>query len=87
MTLLGMVLTVASTVMTLDQMWGDVPRWGLELSSRFPYLFSPQAGFTIQHYVQNTHPDIAWGILVAATVFFYLTMAPSRRSGASEIQF
>ena len=87
MTLLGMVLTVASTVMTLDQMWGDVPRWGLELSSRFPYLFSPQAGFTIQHYVQNTHPDIAWGILVAATVFFYLTMAPSRRSSASEIQF
>jgi hypothetical protein len=82
MTLLGMVLTVASTVMTLDQMWRDVARWGSDLSSRFPWLFSPEAGFTIQHYVQNTHPDIAWGILVAGMVFFYLTMAPSRASTA-----
>jgi hypothetical protein len=82
MTLLGMVLTVASTIMTLDQMWRDVARWGRELSSRFPWLFSPEAGSTIRHYVENTHPDIAWGILVAGMVFFYLTMTPSKPSTA-----
>jgi hypothetical protein len=77
-----MVLTVASTIMTLDQMWRDVARWGRELSSRFPWLFSPEAGSTIRHYVENTHPDIAWGILVAGMVFFYLTMTPSKPSTA-----
>ena len=87
MTLLGLVLTLASTVMTLDQMWSDVPRWSRELSERFPSLFSPEAGFTIQRYVQNTHPDIAWGILVAGMVFFYLTMAPSRRASGRDDLF
>jgi hypothetical protein len=81
MTLLGFVLTVASSVMTLDQMWGnDLPRWGSDLAQQFPSIFSPDAGLTIQSYVQNTHPDIGWGVLVAAMVFFYLTMMPSPKA-------
>ena len=84
MTLLGILLTVASSVMTLDQMWKDVGRWGRELSVQFPWLFSPTAGFTIRHYVENTHPDIGWGILVAGMVFFYLTVMPGR--GRRDVQ-
>ena len=83
MTLLGVVLTLASCVMTLDQMWSNVDRWGRDLSRAFPRLFTPQAGFTIRHYVENTHPDIAWGILVIAMVFFYLTVTVPRRTARS----
>jgi hypothetical protein len=79
MALLGLVLTVASSVMTLDQMWSNVGRWGQDLCGQFPWLFSPQSGFTIRHYVENTHPDIAWGILVAGMVFFYLSITLRKR--------
>ena len=79
MTLLGLLLTVASSVMTLDQMWSNVGRWGRDLSAEFPRLFTPEAGFTIRHYVENTHPDIAWGIVVVGMVFFYLSVTVGRR--------
>jgi hypothetical protein len=74
MMLLGWVLTIASTVMTLVQMGRGMTPFGLHLSRVFPSIFSPQSGDTIRSVVQGTHPDIGWGILVIGGVFFYFTI-------------
>ncbi len=84
--LLGIFLSFVTTVMTLNVMMdhGDVGAFGAKLCKAFPRLFSPASGQTIREYIQGTHPDIAWGVLVAAGVFFYLSLAPSpiQRLGA-----
>lgn len=91
--LLGIFLSFVTTVMTLDVMMdhGDVGAFGAKLCKAFPWLFSPASGQTIREYIQGTHPDIAWGVFVAAGVFFYLSLAPSskqahRRGGGDIFQ-
>jgi hypothetical protein len=79
--LLGIFLSFVTTVMTLNVMMdhGDVRAFGVNLSNAFPWLFSPASGQIIRKYIQGTHPDIAWGVLLAAGVFFYLSLAPSSK--------
>jgi hypothetical protein len=74
MMLLGCLLTIASTAMTLVQMGRGMTDFGQHLSSEFPSVFSPQSGDTILSVVQGTHPDIGWGILVVGAIFFYFTI-------------
>jgi hypothetical protein len=77
--LLGVFLSLVTSVMTLDVMMdhGDVGALGISLNKAFPWLFSESSGTTLQKYIHGTHPDIAWGVLVAAGVFFYLSLAPT----------
>ena len=79
--MLGIFLSFVTTVMTLNVMMdhGDVRAFGVKLSNAFPWLFSPASGQIIRKYIQGTHPDIAWGVLLAAGVFFYLSLAPSSK--------
>ena len=57
----------------------DLDQFGQNLSDAMPWLFSPDSGHTIQHYLDGTQPDIAWGILIIGLVFLYLSLTPSPR--------
>ncbi len=81
MALLGFLLTIISATMTLNCMltYHDADRaaFGENLSQAFPHIFSPQSGETILQYLQATHPDKGWGVLVIGMVFLYLSLTPS----------
>ncbi|HEX4054034.1 MAG TPA: hypothetical protein VHX86_07190 [Tepidisphaeraceae bacterium] len=82
--LLGLLLTAFSVMMPM-KILVDIPssnldRFGQNLSQAMPLIFSPDAGHTIQTYLDGTQPDIAWGILVVGLIFLYLSLTPSRRT-------
>ena len=81
MALLGFLLTIASATMTLNCLLtyhaADRAAFGENLSQAFPHIFSPQSGETILQYLEATHPDIGWGVLVIGMVFLYLSLMPS----------
>jgi hypothetical protein len=63
----------------LDIGSSDVDQFGQNLSQSAPWLFSPESGQTLKHYLDGTQPDIAWGILVVGLIFLYLSLTPSPR--------
>jgi hypothetical protein len=83
--LLGLCLTACSAIMHLDVLTGtgnfhvNLDAFGQNLSSAFPWLFSPDCGQTIRSYITATHPDMAWGVFVIGLVFMYLSLTPSPR--------
>ncbi len=81
--LLGLLLTAFSVMMPMkilvDIGSSDLDQFGQNLSDAMPWLFSPDSGHTIQHYLDGTQPDIAWGILIIGLVFLYLSLTPSPR--------
>jgi len=81
MALLGFLLTIISATMTLNCMLtynlADRAAFGENLSQAFPHIFSPQSGETILQYLQATHPDLGWAVLVIGMVFLYLSLTPS----------
>jgi hypothetical protein len=78
MALLGCFLTFVTTVMTLNVMFdhGDLAAFGQKLAEQFPRLCSPSSANTIYGYIQGTHPDIGWGVLVATGVFLWISVTP-----------
>jgi hypothetical protein len=79
MALLGLFLTFVTAIMTLNVMLdhGDLAALGQNLAEHFPRIFSPSAGDTIYMYIQGAHPDIGWGVLVAAAIFLWISLTPS----------
>jgi len=81
--LLGLLLSACSFIMQMNRLldWhsSDLDAFGQNLSKAFPHLFSPTCAQTALQYISNTHPDIAWGILVIGMVFMYLSLTPTRR--------
>jgi hypothetical protein len=81
--LLAYSLTLFSAMIYLNRLLGmsniDLDQFGQNLSISLPRVFSPEAGHTIQQYVTATHPDMAWGIIVVALVFLFLSLTPSAR--------
>ena len=84
MALLGVFLSAVTTVMTLQVMLdnGDRDGWGHLLATRYPCLFSNSSVDSIYQVIVNTHPDIAWGVLLATAVFFYVGATFARRERA-----
>jgi hypothetical protein len=84
MALLGWFLMLVSAAMTLNVMMsGDdekLVRLGQVLSERLPWLCSPDAGQTLYNYINNSHPDLAWGVLLTTCVFLYISLTRPRRS-------
>ena len=81
--MLGFLLTIFSMMMPLKLMLdmgsSDLDRFGELMSQALPRIISPQFGHTLQQYLDGTQPDIAWGMLVVAFVFLYLSLTPSPR--------
>jgi hypothetical protein len=75
--ILCVFLSLVTTIMTLHVMidHGDVVAFGMNLHRAFPRLFSADCGPLVWKYIRGTHPDIAWGVLVAGGVYFYLSLA------------
>jgi hypothetical protein len=83
MALLGLMLTCLSFMMMsvdlLDAGWSDPNLLGQNISNAVPWLLSPDCAQTLRDFVDNSHPDAAWAILVIGLVFLYLSLTPSRR--------
>jgi hypothetical protein len=86
MALLGLFLTAVTWIMTIHVMldWGNRDQFGSDLARQFPRIFSPDAGHTLYSFIQGTHPDIAWAVLVIAAIFMWLSLTPTpgRRGGS-----
>ena len=86
-TLLGLILSLASAVMTVHQMFGSpdrVGRWGQRLSEAMPTWFTPASAQAIERAVDRSHPGIGWGLLVILLVYLYLAIPPWRRGPADD---
>jgi len=83
MALLGVFMTVVTTLMTLQVMLiaGQKPAMDALLTPRFPALFPKGNTFayTMQRVIEGTHPDIGWALLLLAGIFVYFTILPDRR--------
>jgi hypothetical protein len=81
MALLGFLLTIASATMTMNCLLtyhlADRAAFGENLSQAFPHIFSPQSGDTMLQYLEATHPDLGWGILMIGLVFLYVSLTRS----------
>jgi hypothetical protein len=82
--LLGLVLTAISASMQLVCLLNnqnfhpvDISAFGQNLSDAFPRIFSPDSGETIFRYLDATHPDLAWVVLVIGLIFLYQSLTPS----------
>jgi hypothetical protein len=84
MSLLGLFLSLVAAAMTLNVMMNanepGLGRFGRLLSESLPWLFSPSAGETLHYYIDNSHPDLAWGVLIATGVFLYVSLTRARAS-------
>jgi hypothetical protein len=67
------------TLKVLFRNGGGLDQFGENASALLPRIFSPDIGHTIWRYIDPLQPDIAWGVLVIAMVFMYISWAPSRR--------
>jgi hypothetical protein len=81
--LLGVMLSAFTWIMTMHVMIGSqghrgTSAFGERLADAFPALFDSSIGPTLQRFIVNTHPDIAWAILLCAAIYLYLALAPSR---------
>jgi len=83
MALLGFALTLFSAAMPLkillDKSDPDLDQFGQNLSTLLPRIFSPDLGHVLRRYIDPLQPDIAWGILVIALVFLYISLTPSSK--------
>jgi hypothetical protein len=83
MALLGLMLTFCSTLMHFACMMmfdqADIDGFGRLLTKEFPSICTPTAGQTFKHYIDNTHPDMAWGVLVIGLIFLYQSFMPTKR--------
>jgi thiosulfate reductase cytochrome b subunit len=59
--------------------WSNPDLLGQNISNAVPWLLSPDCGQTLREFVDNSHPDAAWAILVIGLVFLYLSLTSSRR--------
>jgi hypothetical protein len=77
MGMLSVVMTLIATVQILDDMLqgGDRDGMGDLLSSRYPGIFGPDCANTIYRYLQGTHPDLAWAVLLIVGILFYAAFA------------
>ena len=84
MGLLGVVMTIVATVQVLDDMLqsGDRDALGNLLSQRYPRIFGPDFANTLYQYLQGTHPDLAWAVLLITGIFLYLAFTRAARRWA-----
>jgi hypothetical protein len=77
-TLLGVIMSIWTTVMTFHPMLGQAARAGRltqfwvneQGESNAPQLFK---------FLQFSHPDAGWAIIVIALIFIYVSVAPRKR--------
>jgi hypothetical protein len=82
MAVLGFLLALASMSMEIKVLFGTgdgLDQFGRNVSALLPQICSPDVGHTCWRYLDPIQPDIAWGILVIAMVFMYVSWVPSRR--------
>jgi hypothetical protein len=88
MALLGLLMTFCSTIMHIACMMmfetADLDRLGRNLAKSFPRLCTPEAGHTLKRYIDGTHPDMGWGVLVIGMIFMYMSFMPSKRRSAKK---
>ena len=72
--LLHLFLTAVTCVMTLNVMLRTESRY-----IGFARDIAPDFGARLYRWVQVTHPDIGWAVLLSGAIFLYLTLAPGRR--------
>jgi hypothetical protein len=81
---LWLFLSACSSIMLVDVLFhgqpGGIDQVGQNLDTLAPRIFSADSGQTISQYVAATHPDIAWGLVVIALVYLYLSFTPTRRT-------
>ncbi len=86
--MLGVFLSCVTAAMTLQVMLENcsISNFGQSLADRFPSICTPDAGDTIYRYINGIHPDVAWGVLAATAIFFYLSLTRSPRPARLIVQ-
>jgi hypothetical protein len=78
---LWLFLSLCSSIMLMNVLFRNSPNriddFGQNLASAFPRIFSSESGQTISQYVAGTHPDMAYGLVVVAMIFLYLSFTRS----------
>ena len=81
--LLGVLLTIVTSLMTLQVMLidGRKPDMDALLHTWFPRLFGQDNHFsyTMLRFIEGTHPDIGWALLLVTVIFFYMAVFPGKR--------
>ncbi len=78
--LLGLFMSVITSIMTLHVMIGNSTRgFGLLQNE-----LGPKFGPSLYRFIVRTHPDIGWAVLLCAAVFLYVSLTPGRRRGNAD---
>jgi len=79
MAMLGIFLSLVTACMTMQIMLENcsIPAFGQSLADQFPWLCTPDSGDTIYRYINGIHPDVAWGVLAATAIFFFISLTRS----------
>jgi hypothetical protein len=88
MTLLGVLLSVITTMMILDTMLASAgPQMrrllGESLATQFPAIFDEHGGAVLFKLTDRSHPDLGFAVVLIGLVFLYFTLAPRRRPASS----
>jgi hypothetical protein len=80
MTLLGVLLSIVTAVMTLQQMLGAASRanlqaFGNSLHQQFPSIFDRDGGQLLLRIADGTHPDLGFAVVLIGFIFLYFTLA------------
>jgi hypothetical protein len=80
MTLLGVLLSIVTAVMTLQQMLATTSRanlrlFGDSLHHQFPSIFDRDGGQLLLRIADGTHPDLGFAVVLIGFIFLYFTLA------------
>ena len=83
-TLLGLFMSVLTFLMTIHVMLLNAHRrqaWGRYLHETYPAWFDANTPFPDQllRFINGTHPDIGWAVMLTALIFLWMTITPGKR--------
>jgi hypothetical protein len=88
MTLLGMFLSVAASVMMLNNLLatassaGQLGAFSKGLVEQYPKLFSNHSGDEILRTLNGANPDLGYAVVLCGLVFLYCSLAPQRKTSS-----
>jgi hypothetical protein len=83
--LLDVFMTALTFIMTLHVMLrvarenGDLQAFGMNISPHLGLGASPTFGQSLIRFIEGTHPDAGWAVLLCAGIFLFNALAPSRK--------
>jgi hypothetical protein len=83
--LLDLFMAALTFIMTLHVMLngprqnGQLQPFGMSMSPYFGIPASPTFGRSLFRFVEGTHPDAGWAVLLCAGIFLFHALAPSRK--------